>query len=127
MHRAKYDKDYLLYTTAHYTTLHYSTLHYSTAHYTTLQSKVRQGFSSYGTGSVGGSLVDNIGHGTHMAATIVGNTFGTAKGATLTSVKVSTLHHYTTLHYTALLFHIRISNEGLIGKPPLKLHFEIKG
>ncbi|KAI1816867.1 subtilisin-like protein [Poronia punctata] len=44
--------------------------------------------ASYGYNAVGGQNVDSVGHGTHVAGTIGGTTYGVAKSATLISVKV---------------------------------------
>ncbi|KAI3322667.1 subtilisin-like protein [Xylariaceae sp. AK1471] len=44
--------------------------------------------ASYGYNAVGGQNVDAVGHGTHVAGTIGGSTYGVAKAATLISVKV---------------------------------------
>ena len=41
-----------------------------------------------GYNAVGGNFVDTLGHGTHVAGTIGGSTYGVAKLATLISVKV---------------------------------------
>lgn len=43
---------------------------------------------SYGYNAVGGANVDSNGHGTHVAGTLGGSTYGVAKAATLISVKV---------------------------------------
>ncbi|KAI1263685.1 peptidase S8/S53 domain-containing protein [Xylariaceae sp. FL1019] len=47
-----------------------------------------EGRASYGYNAVGGQNVDSNGHGTHVAGTIGGKTYGVAKKATLISVKV---------------------------------------
>lgn len=44
--------------------------------------------ASYGYNAVGGSNVDSVGHGTHVAGTIGGTTYGVAKLTTLIAVKV---------------------------------------
>ncbi|KAI0109009.1 peptidase S8/S53 domain-containing protein [Nemania sp. FL0031] len=44
--------------------------------------------ASYGYNAVGGANVDSNGHGTHVAGTVGGSTYGVAKAATLISVKV---------------------------------------
>ncbi|KAI1123871.1 peptidase S8/S53 domain-containing protein [Nemania abortiva] len=44
--------------------------------------------ASYGYNAVGGANVDSNGHGTHVAGTLGGSTYGVAKAATLISVKV---------------------------------------
>ncbi|KAK9416367.1 putative Peptidase S8/S53 domain-containing protein [Seiridium unicorne] len=44
--------------------------------------------ASYGYNAVGGSNVDSVGHGTHVAGTIGGTTYGVSKLATLIAVKV---------------------------------------
>ncbi|KAK2608843.1 hypothetical protein QQS21_002556 [Conoideocrella luteorostrata] len=41
-----------------------------------------------GYNAIGGAFEDNLGHGTHVAGTIGGKTYGVAKKATLVSVKV---------------------------------------
>lgn len=46
------------------------------------------GRASLGQNFVGGSHVDDAGHGTHVAGTIGGSTYGVAKKANLISVKV---------------------------------------
>jgi oryzin len=46
--------------------------------------------ASYGYNAVGGANVDSVGHGTHVAGTIGGTTYGVSKSATLISVKVFT-------------------------------------
>ncbi|KAI1169487.1 peptidase S8/S53 domain-containing protein [Nemania sp. FL0916] len=46
------------------------------------------GRASYGYNSAGGANVDDVGHGTHVAGTLGGSTYGVAKAATLISVKV---------------------------------------
>ncbi|KAI0457402.1 subtilase [Xylaria acuta] len=45
---------------------------------------------SYGYNAVGGANVDSNGHGTHVAGTLGGSTYGVAKAATIISVKVFT-------------------------------------
>jgi oryzin len=47
-----------------------------------------QGRASLGYNAVGGSHVDDNGHGTHVAGTIAGATYGVAKKASVISVKV---------------------------------------
>ncbi|KAI0143441.1 peptidase S8/S53 domain-containing protein [Xylariaceae sp. FL1272] len=47
-----------------------------------------EGRASYGYNAVGGQNIDSNGHGTHVAGTIGGKTYGVAKKATLISVKV---------------------------------------
>jgi oryzin len=44
--------------------------------------------ASLGFNAAGGSHVDSIGHGTHVAGTVAGSTFGVAKRASIISVKV---------------------------------------
>ncbi|KAI8946376.1 subtilase [Xylaria longipes] len=44
--------------------------------------------ASYGYNAVGGANVDSNGHGTHVAGTLGGSTYGVAKAATIISVKV---------------------------------------
>lgn len=44
--------------------------------------------ASYGYNAVGGANVDSVGHGTHVAGTIGGATYGVSKNTTLISVKV---------------------------------------
>ncbi|KAI1871044.1 hypothetical protein JX265_006084 [Neoarthrinium moseri] len=44
--------------------------------------------ASYGYNAVGGSNVDSVGHGTHVAGTIGGTTYGVSKSTTLIAVKV---------------------------------------
>ncbi|KAI3340066.1 peptidase S8/S53 domain-containing protein [Ustulina deusta] len=46
------------------------------------------GRGSYGYNAVGGQNVDSNGHGTHVAGTLAGATYGVAKAATIISVKV---------------------------------------
>jgi oryzin len=46
------------------------------------------GRASLGENFVGGSHIDDAGHGTHVAGTIGGSTYGVAKKANLVSVKV---------------------------------------
>lgn len=46
------------------------------------------GRASLAYNAVGGEHVDNVGHGTHVAGTIGGITYGVAKKAELLSVKV---------------------------------------
>ncbi|KAJ3574012.1 hypothetical protein NPX13_g4502 [Xylaria arbuscula] len=46
------------------------------------------GRGSYGYNAVGGQNVDSNGHGTHVAGTLGGATYGVAKAATIISVKV---------------------------------------
>ncbi|TRX88340.1 hypothetical protein FHL15_010778 [Xylaria flabelliformis] len=46
------------------------------------------GRGSYGYNAVGGANVDSNGHGTHVAGTLGGSTYGVAKAATIISVKV---------------------------------------
>ncbi|KAI0425995.1 peptidase S8/S53 domain-containing protein [Xylaria sp. FL1042] len=48
------------------------------------------GRGSYGYNAVGGQNIDSNGHGTHVAGTIGGSTYGVVKAATLISVKVFT-------------------------------------
>lgn len=47
-----------------------------------------EGRASLGSNFVGGSHIDDAGHGTHVAGTIGGVTYGVAKKANLISVKV---------------------------------------
>ncbi|GAP84405.1 putative alkaline proteinase [Rosellinia necatrix] len=51
---------------------------------------------SYGYNAVGGANVDSNGHGTHVAGTLGGSTYGVAKAATIISVKVFTGSSSTT-------------------------------
>jgi oryzin len=44
--------------------------------------------ASYGYNAAGGANTDSLGHGTHVAGTIGGKTYGVAKSTTLISVKV---------------------------------------
>ncbi|KAI0809948.1 peptidase S8/S53 domain-containing protein [Xylaria sp. FL0064] len=46
------------------------------------------GRGSYGYNAVGGQNIDSNGHGTHVAGTLGGSTYGVAKAATIISVKV---------------------------------------
>ncbi|KAI1424877.1 peptidase S8/S53 domain-containing protein [Xylaria sp. FL1777] len=48
------------------------------------------GRGSYGYNAVGGQNIDSNGHGTHVAGTLAGSTYGVAKAATIISVKVFT-------------------------------------
>ncbi|KAI2468875.1 oryzin precursor [Annulohypoxylon bovei var. microspora] len=47
-----------------------------------------EGRASLGYNAVGGEFVDEVGHGTHVAGTIGGKTYGVAKNAKLISVKI---------------------------------------
>ncbi|KAI1452674.1 oryzin precursor [Annulohypoxylon moriforme] len=47
-----------------------------------------EGRASLGYNAVGGRFVDEVGHGTHVAATLGGKTYGVAKKAKLVSVKI---------------------------------------
>lgn len=47
-----------------------------------------EGRASLGYNAVGGKFEDTLGHGTHVAGTIGGKTYGVAKKASLISVKV---------------------------------------
>lgn len=47
-----------------------------------------EGRGVLGYNAVGGKFVDSVGHGTHVAGTIGGKTYGIAKKASLVSVKV---------------------------------------
>lgn len=46
------------------------------------------GRASYGYSAVGGSASDSQGHGTHVAGTVAGSTYGVAKKASVIAVKV---------------------------------------
>lgn len=46
------------------------------------------GRASFGYNAVGGSNADTLGHGTHVAGTIIGSTYGVSKNAQAISVKV---------------------------------------
>ena len=47
-----------------------------------------EGRASLGYNAVGGGSADSVGHGTHVAGTIAGRTYGVAKKATIVAVKV---------------------------------------
>ena len=58
---------------------------------TTVQHIEFEGRASWGFDSTGEGFVDTVGHGTHVAATIAGKSFGVAKKATIIAVKTLTL------------------------------------
>ncbi|KAI0376245.1 oryzin precursor [Hypomontagnella monticulosa] len=47
-----------------------------------------EGRAHLGYNAIGGEFIDDVGHGTHVAGTIGGKTYGVAKKATLISIKV---------------------------------------
>ncbi|KAI5856884.1 subtilisin-related protease [Tricharina praecox] len=53
-----------------------------------IDHKEFEGRAEFGTNTAGGSDEDGQGHGTHVAGTIAGKTFGVAKKATIVAVKV---------------------------------------
>jgi len=55
-----------------------------------------EGRAQFGTNTVGGPDEDGYGHGTHVAGTIAGRTFGVAKKASIVSVKVLDSRGYGT-------------------------------